>query len=252
MEKLKTSLKSSQEQGQQDKGQDTSEYVTLASYQKLKKKYKAQQEENLQLRIIIDDYNQSFKILTESHENTKSLFNQVNQMVENLKKEAFCSPKSISDLKTSSNTRFFSDKDHGFSKKFDEMELAYAEMFKQFNLLMKKYLCVKEEKEKIEDTLNKVTGKLNKKLAELKNKEFENSRLQGTISRFREIDNCLLENAIKTYILNTKKASSNNNNPEYPTASQLTNDNKRGPEDSKYIICEPVPSIIKFIGKNSR
>merc|ERR1711957_491048 len=107
------------------------------------------------------------------------------------------------------------------------------------NLIMK-YKIINEEKNKVDDhniILLDQIGNLNN---EYNNIIAELNDCHVTIERFKEIDKCILDSAINSLFLNSnekKKVIEKDNNKIV---------------SNPYILCEPVPTFVKFINKYTK
>ncbi len=152
-------------------------------------------------------------------------------------------------------------------KKIEEMENAYNEILKNFNFLAAKYKMIKEEKNKVEECnvtlISQITGlseEYNRICSELGEANF-------TIERFKEIDKCLVDSTINSLFLNTNEKRLLNSSIHQPLGNlgnstsiddncttksveqQSGNFRSKVQRGGGYILCEPVPSFVKFINK---
>jgi hypothetical protein len=243
--------------------------VSLEAYNKLKSKYENKQKENKILKENLDSIMNSYEVISESKKTVESIFDTIKILIKtnknffNKSKEEFSTSNShyeyvaTADMKTSARSscncssstlnlkefQYFNPSP-SVLKKIEEMENAYHEILKNFNFLTAKYKVIKEEKDKTEEQnetlIEQITGlteEYNRICSEL-------SEANVTIERFKEIDKCLVDATINTLFLNTnEKRPLNNKNDDN---NNNDNNNKKF---SGYVLCEPVPSFIKFINK---
>ena len=254
--------------------------VSLEDYNKLKSKYEKKQKENKILKENLDCIMNSYETISQSKKTAESIFKTMKNLIEtnktfnnnnntnnNKSKEEFsttyshCEYLGIADMKTSarscncsSSTLNVNLKEYlnpSLIKKVEEMENAYNEILKNFDFMAAKYKIIKQEKEKFEecnltliDQISCLTEEYNRLYREL-------AEANVTIERFKEIDKCLVDSTINSLFLNTNEKRPLNKNADNSDNSRKSN--KDNESDGKmfcnYVLCEPVPSFIKFINK---
>lgn len=255
--------------------------VSLEDYNKLKLKYEKKRKENKMLKENLDSIMSSYEIISQSKKSVETIFETIKNLIStnktlinnihnnNKSKEDFATTSShceylgIADMKTSArstcncsssniiNVTKENNNNFNLLKKIEEMENAHNEILYSFNLLTKKYKIVKEEKEKFEqcnitliDQIASLTEEYEKVCNEL-------SEANVTIDRFKEIDKCLVDSAINSLFLNTNEKKSNKVNEENKPNIESDKNAKISDNNKNigYVLCEPVPSFIKFINK---
>lgn len=249
--------------------------VSLEDYNKLKSKYEKKRKENKILRENLDSIMSSYETINQSKKTVESIFDSIKDLIKtnksthNKSKEEFSTSyshyefKGIADMKTaaksfcncSSSSTLNTNKEcssPNLLRKIEEIENAYNQILKNFNLLTAKYKAIKEEKTKLEDCnvtlIDQIAG-LTEEYNRICN---ELSEANITIERFKEIDNCLVDSTINSLFLNTNEkrtSNANSNNPNSDNKNGENRANKVNNTSSSYILCEPVPSFIKFINK---
>ena len=177
----------------------------------------------------------------------------------NTKKEDFTSSKSQEKIKIK-----IDNTSHILQKKVEEMEASLLKNNYNFSLLLKKYSVMQDDYVQIKDNFDKNNEKYNRLNQKLKKRTDEVSYLKTEIEgknklieRFREVDFCMLETILKSCLMNTKKSNTEQQGQgkDFPTSSIATNqnmNNSKGVEGVSYIICEPIPSIVKFFTNNRK
>ena len=244
-------------------------YLHISDYNKLKTKYDNKIKENKKLKECIDNLMQSYDSMKEQKNSMEEMLNFIKDLLKNKKslskpKEEFSTTSSsysflVSDnlnntqniayLKTSSksinsnfnvlNSNKILHKDSLLTKKIEDLENLYNDLSKDFNNLILKYKCAKEEKNKVDEyniLLLEQIGTVNN---EYNNIVGELNDCHITIERFKEIDKCILDTAINSLFLNTneKKINKKEDNNNYKIIN------------NPYVLCEPVPTFVKFINK---
>lgn len=241
-------------------------YIRIQDYNKLKIKYENKVEENKKLRKYIDTLTNPLDKLNESKKSIDEMFSAVTDLIKTNRtlfkiKEDFSTGVSTYDHTINENMNRSSSKSCTSSnfinlnsnikpnlnqnntvliKKIEEMENSYNEILKNFENLVMKYKIIKEEKNKVDDhniILLDQIGNLNN---EYNNIIAELNDCHVTIERFKEIDKCILDSAINSLFLNSnekKKVIEKDNNKIV---------------SNPYILCEPVPTFVKFINKYTK
>jgi len=255
--------------------QEKIQYVSISDYNKLKLKYEYKSKENKKLKEYLENVMNSYETINESKKSVEGIFEAMKELVKINKvfpktKEEFSTSYShyeflgTVDMKTSAKSCNCSSTNLNFKdyfntnliKKIEEIENSYMEILKSFNSLTSKYKLVKEENLKLQENniiLLDQIGTLNNEFDILYN-EFNEANV--TIERFKEIDKCLVDSTINSLFLNTndkKQQPLTDNNIEN---NNINNDYNKKNEDSNknisYLLCEPVPSFIKFINKYTK
>lgn len=242
-------------------------YIRIQDYNKLKVKYENKVEENKKLRKYIDNLTQSCEKISESKKNVDEMFAAITDLIKTNRnlfkpKEDFSTGVSTHDHTlndnmnksstkscTSSNFNYLNsnikpnlnqNNNSFLLKKVEELEISYNEILKNFDNLVMKYKIIREEKNKVDDhniILLDQIGNLNN---EYNNIIAELNDCHVTIERFKEIDKCILDSAINSLFLNSnekKKIIEKDNNKII---------------SNPYILCEPVPTFVKFINKYTK
>ena len=239
-------------------------YIRIQDYNKLKTKYDNKVEENKKLRKYVDSLSTSYEKVNESKKSVDEMVAAVTDLIktnrnlfklkedfstgvstldhtliDNINKSSTKSCTSFNNL--NSNIKQNNEKNNTLLiKKIEEMENSYNEILKNFENLIMKYKIIKEEKNKVDDhniILLDQIGNLNN---EYNNIIAELNDCHVTIERFKEIDKCILDSAINSLFLNSnekKKVIEKDNNKIV---------------SNPYILCEPVPTFVKFINKYTK
>lgn len=256
-----------------EENQDKNGYVHVNDYNKLRGKYENKLKENKKLRECIDNIMQSYESIKDNKKSVEEMFSVMKEFIKNNKnilkpKEEFSTSTSSyeyivlennNNLKTSTkscsstinnlqtnqilkiNSSQVANNTH-LSKKFEEIENSYYELIKNFDNLVMKYKLIKEEKNKVDDhniilldQIGSLTNEYNNILAELND-------CNVTIERFKEIDKCILDSAINSLFLNSNEKKK----------IIVKDDNNNKIVNNPYILCEPVPTFVKFINKYTK
>jgi predicted nuclease with TOPRIM domain len=125
---------------------------------------------------------------------------------------------------------------HGMCvKKAEELEMQFYDMTKNFTNLVVKYKFLKEEKEAFEEINTKLLGEINNLRRENASMINDLNESYSYIERYKEIDRCLMESNLNSYILNL-------NDKKRDQSGNISQSNS-------YINCEPIPTFISFIKK---
>lgn len=245
---------------------DKNEYVSINDYNKLRLKYDNKVKENKKLKEYLENIMGSYETINESKKSVEGIFETIKDIIKNNKifakcKEEFSTSYShyeylgTIDMKTSAkscncsstNINLKDFLNQNLLKKIEEMENSYNEILKNFNLLSSKYKIVKEENKKLEENNITLLDQISSLNEEYNNLYNEYNEANITIERFKEIDKCLVDSTINSLFLNTneKRQVNTNNN------SGAGNNNKENEPNKtvSYVLCEPVPTFVKFINK---
>jgi DNA repair exonuclease SbcCD ATPase subunit len=264
---------------------DQVQYVTLEQFQKLQGKLKKKEDEIKKYKELLQGYSDNINSLEDNLRSSKLMFTKMSQLYEDIRGEIHEKNKTINEKechnckelqsqllsiqskeKESNNNIDFTTVSKSvnnmkeiYLKKFEELEQSYKEVLKNFNAMCSKFsvlkeenLLLKEENDKNHEKMNKLSNRLTKKTDELLSASNDVKKLKNLIERFREVDKCLLENSMRTYFMNTK-ISNSETTKELSTTSIVTNpllNQGKGIENASYIMCEPLPSIVKFIANS--
>jgi chromosome segregation ATPase len=218
--------------------------VTQQDYEILLDKYHKKNSENKKLKQVIEQMIKANQDIENNYKSTLQLYDTINNSIQQIRKDqnstastTFNTGMVSSDGKQSSP--HLSTKS-GLQKKLEEMEGNYNEMVKNFGLLVDKYKIIKEDKDNLEESRNKITSEMNSIKNEKDRMQNEYNHYITQIERYKEIDKCLVDTIVNSFILNTgekKEMTMVGNNPKNTGA--------------KYITCEPVPTFVRFINKYS-
>lgn len=240
-------------------------YIRIQDYNKLKVKYDNKVEENKKLRKYVDTLSTSYEKVNDTKKSVDEMFSAVTDLIktnrnlfklkedfstgvstfdhtlnDNVNKSSTKSTSSFNNLNSNIKQNFNQNNNTLLIKKIEEMENSYNEILKNFENLIMKYKIIKEEKNKVDDhniILLDQIGNLNN---EYNNIIAELNDCHVTIERFKEIDKCILDSAINSLFLNSnekKKVIEKDNNKIV---------------SNPYILCEPVPTFVKFINKYTK
>jgi len=243
-------------------------YVHLNEYNKIKFKYETKKIENKKLRECIDKLMDSYESIKDNKKSVEEMFSVMKELIKSNKnlfrpKEEFSTSTSsyecivvdpMVNFKNSNKSCISSNLNSTqimrinpnnlsnlqLSKKIEEMENCYYEIAKSFESLVMKYKILKEEKTKVDDHNIILLHQVENLNNEYNNIYAELDDCHITIERFKEIDRCLLDSAINSLFLNS------NEKKKIITVG----DNKI--LNIPYILCEPVPSFVKFINKYTK
>jgi len=251
----------------QQQTQEKNSYIKIQDYNKLKIKYDNKVEENKKLRKYIEDLTLTYEKINESKKNVEEMFGAITDLIKTNRnlfkpKEDFstgvsthdhtineimnksssksCTSSNFINLNSNIKQNFNKNNNSFLIKKIEEIENYYNEILKNFENLIMKYKIIKEEKNKVDDhniILLDQIGNLNN---EYNNIIAELNDCHITIERFKEIDKCILDSAINSLFLNSnekKKVIEKDNNKIV---------------SNPYILCEPVPTFVKFINKYTK
>ena len=252
---------------------EKNKYIHINDYNKLHSKYEIKNKENKKLRECIDNLMQSYDSIKDNKKAVEEMFSVMKDLIKTNKnffkpKEEFSTSTSsyeyivvdnINNLKSSSkscNSSNFNylnsnqivkiNSNHNISnlnliKKIDDIENSYNEILRNFEDLVMKYKIIKEEKNKVDDhniilldQIGNLNNEYNNILAELNDSHV-------TIERFKEIDKCILDSSINSLFLNSNEKK-----------KTIVKDENNKIVNNPYILCEPVPTFVKFINKYTK
>lgn len=241
--------------------------VPYEVYQKLEARLKRKEEEIKEYKKTLTNTQASISILEENLRSSKTMFFNITKQYEEIRAELskretrpeikdqyFNSAKSTSGIRNQEIKDFF-------SKRLEELEQLNHDLANNMTLLVSKYILLKNENTALNDELEKSYQDIRKSALKLKQKtddltqtNAELKKHKHLIDRFREIDCCLLETVMKTCYLNTKKSVGDQSAKDYPSISAATHQNMgvKGLENASYIMCEPVPSFVRFVTNASK
>lgn len=241
--------------------QDKGEFVSISDYNRLKQKYENKAKENKKLKEYLENVMNSYETINESKKSVEGIFEAIKDLIKNNKifakgKEEFSTSYShyeylgSVDMKTSakscncssSNINFKDFLNVNLLKKVEEMENSYNEILKNFNLLAAKYKLVKEENAKLQENNITLLDQISTLNQEYNSLCSEINEANITIERFKEIDKCLVDSTINSLFLNT-------NEKRQPAAANSNNRAEEANKSVAYVLCEPVPTFVKFINK---
>ena len=243
--------------------QKESNYVSMENFLKVEKRLKRKEEEIKTYKEILNNYKDNIDTLESNLKSTQEIFSKINEKLNEPCKSClelkelnshlqYQLNKEIQDFTTKDSSAIAKVNKDGYLRKIEEIEACYHELTKQFTLLSQKYTICKEEISSLTNENSISKEQLAKSNSNLMKKTEENIKLTNEafnlkciIERVKEIDICLLENTMKTYLLNCKKGNESN-----PLGQRQSIDNNDG--SVSYILCEPMPSIVKFIANTKR
>jgi len=245
-------------------------YIHINKFNKLKSKYENKTTEIKKLRECIDKLMESFDSIKDNKKAVEEMFSVMKDFIKTNKnlfkpKEEFststssyefividnmhnlkisnksCNSSNFNNLNSNQMIKINNFSNLHVAKKIEDIENSYQDITKNFESLVMKYKILKEEKNKVDDhniILLDQIGNLNKEYNDI---SAELNDCHVTIERFKEIDKCILDSAINSLFLNSnekKKLIVKGDN------NKLVN--------NPYILCEPVPSFVKFINKYTK
>jgi hypothetical protein len=246
--------------------------VTQQDYEILLDKYHKKNTENKKLKFVIEQMIKANQEIEKNYKSTVQLYEVINNSIQQLKKDQNSTISTTSTFNTGNTGATVSTSDSSnikqcysvpsarspnktnYQKKLEDMEINYNEMVKNFGLLVNKYKIIKEDRDNLEESNNLF-------LDQMKVIKMEKDKMQGEYSyhvtqkeRHKEIDRCLVDTLINSYILNsTDKKDSSAGVAGNVNSNTINNLNVQSIKNSgpKYITCEPVPTFVRFINKYS-
>jgi predicted nuclease with TOPRIM domain len=240
----------------------------VTNYNNLKVKYDKKVKENKMLKETLENIISAFNGIEENYKSTQTMYTQINEAMKTLlsKREEFSTSKSTnyvtryehnynpSNPSTPNTTMRNSTvkmqeyvpeiqlsktpSSIFYSRKLEELELCFHEMNKNYTHLVSKYKLLKEEKDKTEEQKIKLLqgySELEKVYDETLKELY--SRYDD-LKRYKEIDKCLVDFTINSFVLKTDERSKIDNK-----------DIKDKKETPPVIKCEPIPTFAKFLNK---
>jgi hypothetical protein len=217
----------------------------LSNYNKLKVKYEQKVRENKVLKQTLVSTIEAVKAFEETYKSIQAIYSQCKDWMAQYKMPSNNNEFSTSDLsqfnqKTNNKNPEIAVMTNNTSshtallKKIEDFEVHYSEMSKNFNNLVVKYKIMKEEKNKIEDSSLKLLSRYSQLEKQYEETIRELYSKYDEIKRFEEIDKCLLEYTLNSFMLKVETKDGHNkpslNNPIEPG-----------------IKCEPLPTFAKFL-----
>ena len=202
---------------------------TLSQLKELKDFKESKEKQIGQLKISSENYFSYEGIQVQvNNKNSSSKLNELN-FRDSAQKKEYVTAISLPDK----------GKDNVI-KKLEDLELAYSETVRNFQLLLTKFIVInedfknlKEENENISTKLQKVNQRLTRKIDELEVLKIDKKVIEIRLEKINEIKNCCIQGWSSCLVLLSKERSGNNNN-------------QKGLESNQFILCEPQPSIVKF------
>jgi hypothetical protein len=221
------------------------------NYDRLKKRNEKLISDNRNLKEMVENMIKNYEAIKESKKTTENLiheiqrkFNALTSILHKSKEEYSTTTSSIeyiSTVKRSNSKSKENDQNSTISlllKKLDEMESNYQEICKSFYNTVKKYKFIKQDYDLINDNNIKLLQQIHLMNNEISLLLNEVNEKQCTIERFKEIDKCLVDSTMSSMILNT-------NEQRKSIKEEPGKLNRNVP----YVVCEPLPSFLKFINK---
>lgn len=254
---------------------ENEQFVPLEIFQKLQSKMKRKEEEIKKYKELLTSYTQNINMIEESFKSYNNMFNDVQIQIDTLKeKQKNCSNckelrNQIVNIQTSMKEKEAefassckpSKNELFYLRKMEDAEIEAKELQKQFEIMTSKYtvlleekILIEDDKKRTEEQFQKISSKYAKKSEDLVIAISEVKKYKSLIERFRQIDECLVENSMKTYFMNTK-IQPHQEGRDFPSSSIATHQHLnqvKGVENASYIMCEPMPSIVKFIANDSK
>ena len=231
----------------------TPKYVNYSDFLKMKARYEKSEKrvnklksENSSLKTLIEEMikhisitEDAHKSITQSVENVQESYNLIINSA-HLQKEYFsiktCYFEYIpkNDNKSSRNSTASTMNLNNNMKKLEDMEIAYDEMSKNFQMMIVKYKILKEENSKNYSANLKLIEAFEdaKKTCDILTNELKETQI--SINRYKQIDKCLRDTCVNSIFLNTNEHR-----------KSLANEKKL----DAYVVCEPVSSFVKFLNK---
>jgi hypothetical protein len=208
-------------------------------YKDLKSKYTKKVKENKTLKSQLDVMVESMQNFQVNYNNIVNLYSSITESIKMLPKKddtSSFSTQATSDMKTVRKNTNLQDPNPLFIKKLEEMESNFLEMSKSFNQLVLKYKILKDERDDFEKANNSLKEEIEALTSSREDLMIELKYKDNFIERFKELNRCLIDAGINGANLNT-----------YEHKRDSTTSQSRS--SSPYIVCEPLPSFLKFINK---
>jgi hypothetical protein len=217
--------------------------VTQQDYEILLDKYHKKNSENKKLKLVIEQMIKANQEIENNYKSTLQLYETISTSIQQIKKDQQNSTASTTfntGMVSSDNTKCSSVAKPGLQRKLEEMESNYNEMVKNFGLLVNKYKTVKEDRDNLEQSHSRLVNEIGGFKNEKERLRDEYSYHITQIERYKEIDKCLVDTIVNSFILNTGE--------KRDSSMVASNPKTMG---AKYITCEPVPTFVRFINKYS-
>jgi hypothetical protein len=221
------------------------------NYDRLKKRNDKMITENRNLKEMVENMIKNYETIKESRKTSENLILEIQKKfhsltsVQHKSKEEYSTTTScieyISSVKRCNSKQEKTEQISNISlylKKLDEMESNYQEICKSFYNTVKKYKFIKQDYDVVNDNNIKLLQQIHLMNNEMNILLNEVNEKQSTIERFKEIDKCLVDSTISTMVLNT-------NEQRKSIKEEQCKSNRNVP----YVVCEPIPSFLKFINK---
>jgi chromosome segregation ATPase len=215
-------------------------------YKELKTKYSKKLKENKMLKSQLDNmiesiqgfqtnYNSIVQLYSSLTESIKSIPQVIKEDTSTFSTQATSEVKTLQKIGLINNTSF--ELNPSVLKKLKEMETNYFEMSNNFNQLVLKYKLLKDEKDELETANSNLKEEMDVLSNSNEELEVKSKYKNNFIERFKELNRCLIDAGINSAYLNTY---------EHKRESNASQQNK---SSTPYIVCEPLPSFLKFINK---
>ena len=217
----------------------------LTNYNKLKLKYEQKVKENKMLKQTLDGTIDAVKKFEETYKSIQGIYAQCKDWFAQLKmpsNQQEFSTNDLSNINRQTNNKMPEltvmtnnpASNTALLKKIEDFEVHYNEMSKSFNNLVVKYKIMKEEKNKIEDSSLKLLSRYSQLEKQYEETIRELYSKYDEIKRFEEIDRCLLDYTLNSFML------------KVDTKDVVSKSSLSSPGDPG-IKCEPLPTFAKFL-----
>lgn len=222
----------------------TKDEKLLNNYNKLKLKYEQKVKENKFLKQNLENTINAIKTFEESYKSIQAIHNQFKDVISNIKMPSTHQIEfSTSDFSNNNHKVALKGPEIGIMtnnptsnvilfKKIEEFESHYNEMGRSFNNLVTKYKMLKEEKNKMEDSSLKLLGRYSQLEKQYDETIRELYSKYDEIKRFKEVDKCLVDYTLNSFMLKVDSKDSVN---------------LKSSVDGHGIKCEPLPTFAKFL-----
>ena len=221
------------------------------NYERLKKRNDKLNSENRNLKDMVENMIKNYDAIEESKLTTDNLIKELNKTFLNLttshpksKEEYSTTTSSIEFISAVRKNNKIKNKENeiiGINqlliRKVDEMEATHNEICKSFNNTIKKYKLIKQDYDEVNSSNVKLLQEIHLMRSEINMLSLELNERQGVIERFKEIDKCLVDSSLGTMVLNTNDHK------------KISREESSNIKNVPYIICEPIPSFLKFLNK---
>lgn len=251
------------------------QFVPIELFNKLEEKLRKKDESIKKYQEILLDYKEKLVVLDQSIISTKKLSAEFNNLYNEVKNRECKSCRELNnkllllsnelkdkEFTTKESTIIIKQNKEVNLRKVEELEMHYKEMMNQFEMLISKYTILKEENlglksevELIKENNKGLNSKLIKKTEENLYLFTEIKKLKASIERYKEIDFCLIENSVKSCFMVSRKTNEslgsnvNTGNINNPISNPNNNQNDSVGQAS-HILCEPIPSLLRFISSS--